>query len=267
MKAWAAVLPGMLRMVSLVAVLVVGIVFVAVTVEQSQHGTQHLIVELRLQIAVAMVWLSPLIVGTGVVLAWLRMRSRFEDKALALSGVGSGHFRWLVMLLGCFVGMLAFGVAEVFVPKVAPAELPAWVWLADGPMRTSDLLQVRIAEEGIVGIVQRTDVDSSVFAGVRPYLSPWMMLSIEGSPAVATEWCSRLARCFACGGFSLLGLALARRSNALIRMLFVGGVLLVLEAIAWTMSSSGQISPWIGGTVSAWLWVVPFWVAWRQPDT
>lgn len=267
MKAWAAVFPGMIRMVTLVAVLVVGIVFVAVTVEKAQYGSDHLLVELRLQIAVALVWLSPLIAGTGVVLAWMRMRSRFEDKAFALSGVGVDHFRLLVLLLGGLVGVTAFGVSEVFVPQVAPEVLPAWVWLADGPMRTSDLLQVRIGSQGIEGLVQRADVDPSIFSGVRPYLSPWMMLSMEGSPAEATEWFSRLARCVSCGGFGLLGLALARRSNAFIRMLFIGGILLVLEAIGWTMASSGQVSPWVGGTVSVWLWVAPFWIAWRQPET
>ncbi|MAY81712.1 MAG: hypothetical protein CL930_13150 [Deltaproteobacteria bacterium] len=267
MKAWGAVLPTMLRMVLLVAVLVVGVVFIAVTVEQSQHGMQHLMEELRLQIVVATVWLSPLIAGTGVMLAWLRMRSRFETHALELSGVGPGHFRLPVLLLGGLVGMMAFGLAEVVVPKVAPAELPAWVWLADGPLRTSDLVQVQINQEGIAGVVQRADLDPSVFASVRPYLSSWTMLSVDGSPSVATEWFSRLARCLACGGFSLLGLALARRRNALIQMLFVGGVLLVLESIAWTMSSSGQIRPWVGGTVSAWLWIAPFMIAWRQPET
>ena len=266
-KAWIAVFPGMIRMMALVAALVVGIVFVAVTVEKAQFGTEHLIGELRLQIVVALVWLSPLIAGTGIVLAWMRMRSKFEDRAFALSGVGAGHFRWLVALLGGFVGVLAFGVSEIFVPQVAPEVLPAWVWLADGPMRTKDLIQVQIGTQGIVGLVQRADVDPSVFSGVRPYLSPWTMLSVEGSPAEATGWFSRLARCVACGGFGLLGLALARGSNAFIRMVFIGGILLVVEAIAWTMASSGQLSPWIGGTVSLWLWIAPFWVVWHQPET
>jgi lipopolysaccharide export LptBFGC system permease protein LptF len=254
-------------MVLLVAVLVVGLVAVAVAVEHSHRGSEQLLSEMRMQVAVAVVWMSPLVAGAGVTLGWMRLRSRGEDRALALAGVGPVHLRLPVLLLGLLVGLASFLVAELFVPEVAPTELPAWVWLEDGPMRTVDHMQVQIGKDGIAGIIQRTDVDSSTFSRVRPYMAPWSALSADGAPAVATEWFARLARCVACGGFGLLGLAVARRSNPLVQILFVGGILLVLEAIGWTMAASGQLKPWIGGGVSAWLWVLPFAIAWRQPET
>jgi hypothetical protein len=261
---WRVVAPMLLRGFGLVALLVCGVVAMAVTFEQAPQGAEVLMRSLQLHIGVSVVWLGPLICGLGVCLTGLRMDSRGELRALAVSGVGWPSIWPIVMFMGAVVAGIGLCVGELWLPSVSTIEAPLWIWTDTGPLRTIDGLHVQI-ESG--GVLSHRSVSVSLLQRATPRLAPLSALHWSGTTAEVTEICARLARLSACMGFGLLGLWMGRLARPLVTMVGIGAVLLVVEAIAWTMGAQGRLHPMMAGSVGAWLWCLPAIWLWAQPST
>ena len=261
---WRLVGKAVVRAVCLVMLMGMGVVVMAVTLEQAPRGASHVLRSLQLHIGVSLVWLGPLFCGLGVSLAGLRMESRGEIRALAVSGIGWSSVWPVVVACGLVMALLGLLVGEHWLPVVSSMEAPAWVWTEAGPLRTLDGLLVQIGKDGVLS---QGEVTASLIQRERPQLAPFSALKWSGSPAEVTEICARLSRLPACAGFSLLGLWMARLARPLVGMVGVGAVLLVVEAISWSMGAQGRWDPIAAGGVGGWLWCLPAIWLWAQPST
>ena len=259
---WRAMLPSFLRAVALVVVLVGGVVALAVSIEKANESGLELFRALRFQVLAAWVWLSPLMVALGVSLCCLRLRSDGEQQALACSGVGLSQLTPMVVATGLFVGLFGIAASEWILPLVAISDLPGWVWTAAGAVRTQDGLLVPLSLNGDFTDVGRVDMGQAF-----PRLASLGSLMEQGKPSAMTEQLARFARCLGCAGFAWLGLVFSRFKNSVIWVAVVCGSLTLFDSLAWSLGSQDQLSPWLAGTLFAWGWLIPGFIALRQPST
>jgi hypothetical protein len=262
MMLWRAVLPSVCRSIAWVAMMTAGVVALAVSVEKVNQGWSTVCTAMQFQVVAALLWLSPLILATGVSLSGLRRRVRGEEQALASAGIGWPHLTPLVLTVGLVSGLVGLCVGEWLLPVVADPNLPGWVWTAVGPVRTADGLNVAIHAGGTVQFVDQVNVGEAF-----PRLASTSALFANDDVVARTELYARLARVLACVGCAWFGLVADRCRHPLIVVIGSTGLMMVLEAVAWGMAAQSQIPQWVGGGIPAILWVLPSLMCLRQPST
>ena len=259
---WRTMLPSFLRTVALVMVLVGGVVVLAVSIEKANQGWIELFRALRFQLFAALVWLSPLMVALGVSLCCLRLRVDGEQQALSCSGVGLLQLMPMAVATGLLVGLFGIAASEWVLPWVAVSDLPGWVWTAAGAVRTQDGLLLPLSLSGEFADAGKVDIGQAF-----PRLASLGSLMEQSKPGAVTEQLARISRGIGCAGFAWLGLVFSRFKNSVIWVTSVCAALTLLDALAWSLGSQNQLSPWLAGTLFAWGWLVPGLLALRQPST
>lgn len=252
---WKAVGLVWLRSVGTVGLAVALLVAMAIGVERGPEGLETVRETYGQQMPIIWVWVSPLIGALGLSLGWTQMESRGEIGALQASGIGAQQMVPVAVALGVGIGLCASALSEFWVPHAVHARVPQWVWTEVGPQRVRDGLTVFLAEGGRI---EHLPVLADSYTGLQPMLVATSSLDPGAGGQQATEWFARLARVPACVGFAVLALAAGERGRPLLLVASVGGVLLILQAIAWTMGSYGQLAPWLAGSAPAWAWLAPW---------
>ena len=261
---WRVVLPRLAQGVAWVFGLCLGLVVAVVSIEQASADLSDILASIQLHLLVTIIWLGPLLCGLGVSLAGLRMQSRGELQALSSMGIGLRSLMPMTACVGGGVVVLGWLLGELWIPDVASLKTPEWIWTQDGPLRTADGLLVRVHEAGTFG---QMSISDALLQRAEPRLAPFSVLDWSGASAEVTEICARLSRFPACLGLSVVGLWALQQRRPLIFMVCSGAVLVVIEAIAWTMGAQGRLDPVFAGTVAMWTWVVPAGWLWLQPST
>lgn len=259
---WRAVLPSVCRAILWVVWMTAGIVVLAVSVEKADQGLDVVFAAVRFQVVAALVWLSPLILACGVCLSGLRRRSCGAEQALASSGIGWPQLTPIILMVGVSYGIAGLGVSEWVLPMVADSGLPGWIWAGAGPVRTADGLRVSLEAAGTLQYV-----DSIAVGEAFPRMASTSVLMASETVAASTELIARWARVLACVGWAWFGLIAGRFRYPLIVVVAASGVMLVIEAILWSMAAQAQIAPWVGGGIPAVLWLVPVIFCFRQSST
>ena len=262
MSLWRAIFPSLGRSLLWVALLTMGVVVLAVSVEEADQGWTTVWMAIRFQVVAALLWLSPLIVATSVSLSGLHRHRRGEEQALATAGIGWPHLIPVVIVVGLSLGVLGLAVGEWLLPVVADPRLPGWVWTATGPVRTADGLQIAIDLGGALQFVEQVDATEAL-----PRVASTTALFGSDGAGVVTELYARAARVPACVGGACFGLVAGRCRHPLIVVVASMGVMTVVEAVAWGMAAQSQLAPWVGGGLPALLWIFPTILCLRQSST
>ena len=260
---WRAVGWPLLRSIGTVSVAVAALIIAVIAVEQGPYGSDRAVRTIAEQLPLIMMGMTPWMVGVGVAFGWVKMESRGEVLALHASGLGTSDVTRVALVIGTMVGAVAIGAFEVWLPIFELGEGPSWVWTDSGPQRTRDGIVVLLNDGGRI---LADGLNGDALALANPRLAPFDLLSHDRPGAVGTEWWSRLARWVACAGFALLAATAVRTGRPMLTVMLVGGVLVALDLVLWTMGSHGHIAPWLAGSASAWMWLVPWlWLS-RQPE-
>lgn len=260
---WKAVGWPLLRSIGIVAAAVASLIIAVIAVEQGPYGPDRAVRTIAEQLPLIMMGLTPWMVGVGVAFGWTKMESRGEVLALHASGLGASDVTRVALVIGTMVGVAAIGTFEVWLPGIDHGVGPSWVWTDAGPQRTRDGMVVLLNDGGRI-LVDGLDGDALALA--HPRMAPFELLSHEHPGAIGTEWWSRLARLVACLGFALMAAAAVRTGRPMLTVMLVGGVLVALDLVLWAMGSHGHIAPWVAGSASAWMWLVPWLLLSRQPE-
>ena len=259
---WRATFPRFLESLGLVVLFVLGVVVLVVSIEKAAQPAAVLFNELRFQLLTVLVWLSPLITALGVSLTCVRQQNSGEARALACSGFGPAHQLPMALMIGLIMSIFAITAAEWLIPLVAESDMPAWVWARGGAVRTVDGLFVPADLSENIRYV--THVEVSDF---NPRLAPLREVIFQSSAAATTELWARPSRAIACVGFAILGMTFGRFRQSMVWVMVASGVLILIDAICWSMGAQNQLIPWFAGSVSAWGWAPPSWIAWRYSLT
>lgn len=260
---WKAVGWPLLRSTGVVAAAVAALVAAVIAVEQGPHGSDRALQTMAEQLPLIMVGLTPWMVGVGLAFGWTQMEAKGEVLALNACGVGPKDLTWVALFIGTIFGAVAVGVFELWLPVIDHGSSSSWVWTQEGPQRTRDGVVVMLSDGGRI---VAGSMGNDALALAYPRMAPFELLSHEHSGAIGTEWWSRLARLVSCLGFALLAVAAGRKARPMLTVMLVGGILVILELVLWTMGAHGHLAPWFAGTASAWIWLLPWLVLSAQSE-